>query len=198
MRKQQRLGVLHVRGAGHGNAKIGFGLDGYRAGEQGDGAAQLARGIFHVHAELGRDHFVAAAAGVKLGAQRAEFLDQRGFGEMVDVFGLRSIEPRGVGLRASFDLIERSDDALGFFIGENSGGGDGAGPGAIERKLLRQHPAIEAPGALEFVERSIGGALESAAPHFLTVGCGHRTAASSGTVMGRAKRLMKPSASFGL
>ena len=200
VRKQQRLGMLHVRGARHGNAEIGFGLHGNRAGERAEGGAQLARGVLHVHAKFGRNHFVAAAAGVELGAERAELFDQRRFGEMVDVFGPRGIEPGGVGLRARFDFIERGDDALGLVVGKNSRGGDGAGPGAVERKLLRQHPAIERPGALEFVEGGVGRAFEHAAPHFLVlaVGNGHLTAASSGTVMGRAKRLMKPSASFGL
>ncbi len=135
---------------------------------------------------------------MKLGAQRTEFLDERGFGEMVDVFGIGGVEPRGVGFRARFDFIESGNDALAFVVRENSRSGDGAGPGAVERKLLRQHAAIEMPGALEFVERCIGGAVESAAPHFLAVRRRHRTAASSGMVMGSAKRLMKPSASLGL
>ena len=121
---------------------------------------------------------------------------------MVNVFGLRIVEPRGVGLRAPLDFIERGDDLLAFFMGENSRRGDGARPGAVEREFLRQQAAIEMPGALEFVEGSVGSAVETAAPHLLVVGAAHLTSAfacaSCGTVMGSAKRLMKPSASLGL
>src|SRR5580658_1348887 len=180
--------------AGHGNAQILLCLRSEGASESAKRGTQIAGGILHVHAKLGRDHFVAAAAGVKLCAERAQLFNQRGFGEVVHVFGGRSVEPRWVGFGAGFDFVERADDAARLVVRENSGGGDGAGPGAIERKLLRQHASVEMPGALEFVKRCVGGSVESAAPHFLAAAA-HLTAASSGTVIGRANRLMKPSAS---
>ena len=89
---------------------------------------------------------------MQLGAERAEFFDQRGFGEMMNVFGFRGIEPRGVRFRARLDFIERRDKPLAFLARENSGSGDGARPRAVERQLLRQHPAIELPRTLELVE----------------------------------------------
>src|SRR5580692_11183150 len=104
----------------------------------------------------------------------------------------------------------RGRDFLALFFAENSGGDDGARPGAIERQFLREHAAIEAPGALEFVERCVGAAFEAATPHLLFAGSSHQalafwgtffgsvSAGSCGTVMGSAKRLMKPSASLGL
>src|SRR5580692_5840713 len=128
----------------------------------------------------------------------------------MNVFGRRSVEPRGIGLRAQGDFAERSGDFLAFFLAEDSGGDDGARPGAVESQFLREHAAIEAPGALEFVERCVGAAFEAAAPHLLFAGSSHQAlafcgtffgsvrAGSCGTVMGSAKRLMKPSASLGL
>src|SRR5271170_996336 len=129
----------------------------------------------------------------------------------MNVFGGRGGKPRGVGLCTQRNFAERGGDLLAFFFGEDSRGDDGARPGAIERQLLRQHAAIEAPGALEFVKRCVGAAFEAAAPHLLFARSSHQalafcgtffgvavTAGSCGTVMGSAKRLMKPSASLGL
>src|SRR5580704_10115522 len=112
------------------------------------------------------------------------------------------IEPCRVGPGAAFKLVERGQNLLAFFTRKNTGERDGAGPGAIERKFLPEKAAIEMPGALEFVEGSVRGTVETAAPHLLVFGSAHPTStfarASCGTVMGSAKRLMKPSASFGL
>ena len=78
--------------------------------------ANFAGRILHIHAKFGRDHFIAAAARVEFGAERAELFDQRGFGEMVNVFGFRIIEPGEVRLSAELDFIERGDDLLAFFV----------------------------------------------------------------------------------
>src|SRR4029077_10646726 len=207
MRNEQRLGVLEMRGAGHGDAQIGFSLRGERAQQRRKRATNLMRGFFHVHAEFGGHHFVAAAAGVQLGAQVAELFDQRGFHEMVNVFGFRVVKPGRLGLRAALELVERGDYLLSFFVRENSGGGDGARPGPVEREFLWEKAAIEMPGALEFVEGGVRGTVKAAAPHLLVFGAAHLTSAfaratfgtvTGGTVMGSAKRLMKPSASLGL
>src|SRR5580692_12914477 len=105
----------------------------------------------------------------------------------------------------------RGRDFLALFFAENSGGDDGARPGAIEQQFLREHAAIKAPGALEFVERCVGAAFEAPAPHLLFARSSHQAlafcgifwgaagmAGSCGTVMGSANRLMIPSASLGL
>ncbi len=135
---------------------------------------------------------------MQLRTKRAELLDEGDFREVMDVLGFRTIEPGGIGSGAGFDFIERAHELRGFVAREDAGRGDGSGPGAIEGQLLRKHPAIEMPGALEFVEGCVWGALKAPAPHFVAFGSGHRTAASNGTVIGSAKRLMKPSASLGL
>ena len=90
MRKQNRLRVLHVRHAGHRNAKMRFGLPDERGDQSRHGRAHFARGLLHEHAEIGGDEFVAAAARVQLVAERAEIFDKRGLDEMVHVLGGRS------------------------------------------------------------------------------------------------------------
>jgi hypothetical protein len=41
---------------------------------------------------------------MQFGAERAEFLNQRGFYEVMNVFGWRSVEPRGIALRSQRDF----------------------------------------------------------------------------------------------
>ena len=168
------------------------------------------RGFLHVHAKFGRHHFIAAAAGVQLGAQRTEFFDQRSFDKVMDVLGFRVGEPCGIGFSARRDFVECCGDLAAFVLRQNSRADDGSRPRAIERQFLGQHAPVEAPGTLEFVERRVRGAFKKAAPHFLFAGSSHHALAfcgaflgssaeaSRGTVMGSAKRLMKPSASLGL
>src|SRR5580700_6610638 len=187
-----------MRRARHGNTQMPFRLMGDRPAKRRDHSLNVASGFLHKHPKFGRDHLVAAASGVELGAEGAELLDESGFGEVVDVFGLRGIEPGGVLERAALDFIKRHDKLEALFVRKNSNRGDGTGPCSIERELLGQEAAVELPGTLELIEGSVGAALESAAPHLLAFGAAHRTPASAGTVMGRAKRLMKPSASLGL
>src|SRR5689334_18507361 len=117
---------------------------------------------------------------------------------MVNVFGFGVIQPCRIRLRPSLDFIERGYKAISLLVREDPRSCNCARPGAVQSQLVREKPAIKLPRPLEFVKRSVWAALEAAAPHFLPFGNGHRTAASSGTVIGRAKRLMKPSASFGL
>ena len=195
---------------GIGTRKLRFGLGCYRAFQRGDRAAQIARGVLHVHAKFGRHHFVAAAAGVKSCAQGAKFFNQRGFDEVMDVFGFRIGEPCGIGFSARCEFVQSRGDLAAFVLRQNSRSDDGSRPRAIERQLLRQQALVEAPGTLEFIERSVRAAFKKAAPHFLFAGSSHQalafcgaflgsaTEASCGTVMGSANRLMKPSASLGL
>ena len=180
VRKQQRLSVLHDAWCRAWECRD-CARPGRRWREASNASApRTSRDrILYVHAKLGRNHFVAAAAGVKLCAERPELFDQRGFREVMNVFGLRIIEPRGVRLCAELDFIERRDDLLAFFVRQDSRRGNGARPGAIERKLLRQQPAVEMPGTLELVEGSVGRAVETPAPHFLVFGTRHFAWAST-------------------
>ena len=210
VREQQRLGVLHVSGARHGNSKVFLGLLGKRSFEQTNCGNDFPGSLLHIHPKFRRHHFIAAAAGVQLGAERPQLFDQRGLGEMMHVFRWRRIKPGQIGLSALFNLIERLNNRRTFFGREDFSCCDGSRPSAIECEFLRQQTAIETPRAFKLIERRVGSALEPASPHFLRTGSGHQarafcvvfsvwgTCASCGTVIGSAKRLMKPSASFGL
>ena len=88
VREQDRLGVLQVRRTGHRDAEVTFG-ERHETGHHGaQRLLEIGSGELHEHSELGGDHFIAAAAGVQLGAERAEFFDQRRFNEVMDVFRL--------------------------------------------------------------------------------------------------------------
>ena len=104
VRKQDWLGMLHVRHARHGHIAIGFGLLQEGIQETFQGIPDLCRGIDDEEAKIGCDKFVAAAAGVQIPAERAEFFDERFFDEMMHVFGIGAdfFKPREIGLRASF------------------------------------------------------------------------------------------------
>ena len=104
---------------------------------------------------------------MQLGAQRPQFFNQRSFDEVMDVFGFRVCEPCGIGLRARRDFVQGCGDLVAFVLRQNSRADDGSRPRAIKRQFLRQHALVEAPGALEFVERRVGAAFKKAAPHFL-------------------------------
>ncbi len=96
MREQDRLSVLHVRHAGHRHAEIGLCLLENYGQEFGDLTLKACRGVDHEEAKIGRDKFVAAAAGVQLPSERAEFMDQCAFNEMMDVFSGRAVEKRWI------------------------------------------------------------------------------------------------------
>lgn len=204
MGEQDGLGELHVRHARHGNTEMAVRLIDQRGDKSSDSVLHLAAGGFDEHAEFGDDHFVAAAAGVEFVGERTEDFGERGFDEMVDVLGFRGIEPGGLSKRALFDAIERGHQLFRFFRSENFYFFEGADPGAIESQLEGQQAAVEGERTLEFPELFVGGAIKAPAPHFFLAGLAHeddppaRASVAAGTVMGRANRLMKPSASFGL
>ncbi len=87
MREQNRLRMLHMRHAGHGHVKICLGLFEKSAQQLEEAGLNFLRGIHDEEAKIGSDQLVAAAASVQLPAERAEFMDQRTFHEVVDVFG---------------------------------------------------------------------------------------------------------------
>ena len=96
MRDQNGFSWLQVRVGGHGHVTAcGFGARENRLDPIGDQVLQSVDALAHEEAEVGRDLFVAAAAGVQLVAGRS---DQRGelfFYEVVDVFGFRIVEKFG-------------------------------------------------------------------------------------------------------
>ena len=153
----------------------------WRVPEQRERAAKISRGFAHIHAKFGGDHFVAAAAGVQLRAERAELFNQRGFDEMMNVFGLRSIEPRGIGsARATrfhrapwrFAGLLRRVRIPAAAMARAQARSSASSCGSMRRSKL--------PGALEFVERCVGAAFEAAAPHLLFAGSGHQALAFCG------------------
>src|SRR6266481_1202528 len=145
----------------------------------------------------------------------------------MDVFGVcaERIDPGGVGLGALGNFVERGQRLLHFRRGENADGLERFRPRPIDCNLVRQQAAIEREGALERVEVSIWLTFEASAPQPVIFAFGHRSVSKSWprsivplgsfqsfssqllppsalalgrTVTGRAKRLMKPSASFAL
>jgi len=99
-RKQDWLRVLHVRHAGHGNAKPALRLADERSNQLRDSGGAFVRGLFHEHAEVGGHQFIAAAARVQFVAQRPKKFDERGFNEMVHVLSRRRVKPCRIAPRA--------------------------------------------------------------------------------------------------
>ena len=88
MRKKNRLGMLHVGHASHGDFQVSFCLGDERLNEGDQSGANLCRCIDHEKAKIRGDQLVAAAAGVELPAEGAEFLDEGLFNKMMNVFGI--------------------------------------------------------------------------------------------------------------
>ena len=106
MGKQNRLGMLHVRHARHGNLQIGFCLRQRRRESRATSAARIsASGLDDEEAKIGGDKFVAAAAGVEFPAERAELLDQSFFDEMVHIFGGGRGQPGGIAFRRAAAIL---------------------------------------------------------------------------------------------
>src|SRR5579864_3630285 len=200
--------MLHVRSARHWHAHILFSLPCCGVSESRDRLLDFESGILHVHTELSSNHFVAAASRMQFRSERPKFFDKRAFDEVVHILRLRSVEPGRFGFCTALDFVKGTDDSCAFFIAENSGLGNRAGPCTVERKLLRQQATVELPRTLKLIEGRVRPALEAPAPHlllfFLFASAAHpasalrRISVSCGTVIGSANRLMKPSASFGL
>ena len=161
VRKQQRLRVLHVRRAGHGNAEIAVWPGRQSRARASQCAPRISRAASFTYMRNSVAtislrlrpvcSFAPSGPSFSISAVSAKWWTS-------SAFELSSHAASDV--RARFDFIERHDELLAFFVRENSRSGDGARPGAIERELLRQQPAIELPGALELVEGGVGGALE--------------------------------------
>src|ERR1700746_3960477 len=103
--------MLHVSHAGHGNFQGGFGLEKENVDEFAQNAAGFPNRINDEQAEVGRDELVAAAAGVELPSEWAEFLDKGFFNEMMNIFGggTELIDPGWFVFGALGDLIKRRD-----------------------------------------------------------------------------------------
>src|SRR5262245_8007984 len=137
---------------------------------------------------------------------------------MMDVFsvGAERLDPTGIGFSARGDFIEGGERLLHFGSGENADRLERLGPRAVHGDLVRQQSPVEREGALERVEALVRLAFEASAPQLTVFAFGHPRRNSSlhserrtyelepsafafgRTVIGSAKRLMKPSASFGL
>src|SRR5258707_1304757 len=114
-----------------------------------------------------------------------------------------------VAAAASSRTTSRKNASVGA---ENARRFQRARPHTIDSQLVRQHAAIECERPLKLVEQFVGRAVKPSAPQpacrtgrfsrGLLFGRGRHRAfapfACSGIVTGRANKLMKPSASFGL
>jgi hypothetical protein len=175
MRKENWLGMLHVSHAGHGDFQAGFGLKNENVDECTHNAAGFRSRINDEQAEIRGDELVAAAAGVELPTERAEFLDKRFFNEMMDIFGSGTglVDPSRVVFGAFGDFIEPRDRLPDFGFREYSGSLQGFGPGTIDRNLVRQETTVERKRALESVEMRVGRGFEAATPEAIVLSFNH-------------------------
>src|SRR3974390_337034 len=241
MREQNGLCMLHVGHASHRNSKMGAGFVDQRGEQPGrESRAHRTARSDHEKAKIGCDQFVAAAAGVELPPEGPEFLDQRLFDEMMNVFGggAELIDPDGVAFCAVGDLVERRERLPNLGFGKNAGVLQGTRPGTVDCDLVGQKPAVKGKRALEGIEMRVRCRFEASTPETIVFAfghggprkssCGHRSrrcqseeSGSDGahraaaplrltqelwpsafalgrTVTGKANKLIKPSASFGL
>src|SRR5689334_3905575 len=117
-------------------------------------------------AKIRGNEFVAAAAGVELPAERTEFLDERLFDKMMNVFGACSdfLKPCGIFFGALGNLVEGGERLLHFGGRKNANGFEGLGPGSVHGNFVRQEALVERKRPLERVELSIGLTLEAPSP----------------------------------
>src|SRR6266849_1251306 len=166
MRKQNWLGMLHVRHARHRHITIGFCLQQERIQHGFQCKVDLCGRIENKEAKIGRDQLVAAAAGMQFPAERPEFFDESFFNEVMHVLGCRAerFEPRGIRFGSLGNFVERRERLLHFRSSENADGLKRFRPRTIDRNLIRQETAIERKRALERVELSIWLTLEASSP----------------------------------
>ncbi len=176
VRKQNRLGVLHVRHARHRHIAIGFRLHQERIQHGFQSIVNLCGRIDDEQTEIRGDQFVAAAAGVQFPAERSEFFYQRLFDKVVDVFcaSAKFFKPSGIGLGALLSLVKRCERLLHFGRCEDADGLQSSGPCAIDSDFVGQETAIERERALERVELRVGLTLEAPSPQPVVFAFGHR------------------------
>ena len=97
MRKQNGLGMLHVRHASHRDFQICFGLEQKAINQSKQCFADFRRRIHDEQPKIRGDEFVAAAAGVQFSPERPELFDQRVLYELMDILRRRGIQPVLVG-----------------------------------------------------------------------------------------------------
>jgi hypothetical protein len=181
MGKQNGLCVLHVRHTGHGHAKICFGLLKKRAQQLENAGLNLLRRGHDEEAKIGGDKLIAASAGVQLPSERAKFMHERTFDEMVNVLHRGAVQERWVALDLRFEIVEGQERVMHFRRGENANGLQSPGPCAVDRDFVWQKASIKRKRPLERVEVLIRLALEAAAPEavIFTLGlCSHRVSIS--------------------
>jgi len=202
MGEQQRLGVLQMSHARHGHTHGALGKASERGNEPAHGARRFTRGVLDEQAKIGGHQFVAAARRVQLETQRAQPFDQGQLDEMMNVLGRRGVNPSRFSRGTLGNGVERAQRLAQFRGGQNAHTLNGPRPGAVHRQLVWQEAPVERQRALKLVEQLVRGAVEAPAPELARAGglCGrvHDTESRAVAVTGKAKRLMKPSASLGL
>ena len=175
MGKQDRLRMLHMRHPRHGNVEVGFHLLQKGVEQSLQDVLNLPGSVDDEQTEIGGHKFVAAAAGMQLPPERAKFLDQRFFDEVVHVFrvGPQRFEPSGIRLGPLGNLLERPKGLLHFGRGKNADGLQSFGPGTINGNLIWQETAIEPKRALEPSEVCVRCALEASSPQPVVFAFGH-------------------------
>jgi len=166
VRQRDRLRMLHVRHARHGNAKHFFCLAHEGADQACDGSARLGSGFLYEHAEICGHKFIAAATRMQFVTERPKIFDQSSLDKMMNVLGRRVIQPCGIACRALGNFVEGGQSVAHFLHGKNAGRDERAGPDAVHRQFVRQQAAIERKRALKLVEQLVGSAVKPPAPQF--------------------------------
>lgn len=120
VREQDRLGVLEVRAAGHGDVGVRLGEADERVLEVGDEAADDARVVAQVHAEERGHLVVAGPARAQLAAEvDAEALKEAALQRRVDVLVGDRPDERAV-RHVRFELVEAREHAGQLVLGEQA------------------------------------------------------------------------------
>ena len=96
MGKKNRLSVLQVSHAGHGNAKMSLRLLQESFAQRSDIGVNSSSGILEEQAEIGSDQLVAASTGMEFPSQWSELVNQSALHKVVHVLGSRSLREIGI------------------------------------------------------------------------------------------------------
>ncbi len=164
MREEHRLGVLEVRAAGHGRARVRGGLLDERVDDVEDESRDRARLVAQVHARERRDLVVARPA-------RAQLAPEPGPGTLDEPALQRGVHVLVVGgrdERARRDVLaqalERREHAVELVVVEQAGRVQDLRVGLRARDVLAREAPVEVRGLAQRGQRVGGAAREPAAP----------------------------------
>ncbi len=163
MRRQHRLGPLHVGVAGQDQVLMPLGrLD--EGDLQGlDPAVDPVERIARPELDVGGDLVVAAPRRVELAADVADPVDQRGLDVHVDIFPLQSERERPRDDLGP-DFGQSPHNLLAFIGGEESDVGEHLGMRDRAPDVVLEEPTIKGDGFGELLDPAVGSLAKPAAP----------------------------------